>query len=217
VDVFVESSVIWAFVGPERLEPSHKVCVALFEREDLRRHTSRTVEGEVRNSERQRNRLYGRLVAHLREGKKPEEFPVNDFPRHVAERARALVRMIRRAEADTEYFRRWVQTEAARVRDAFGRVEQPLISATTDLYFRDLVQSALQLTAKDAWILTDFLLWTGAKEAFFLTLDGALRQAVSDRLDRFLGDQSIVRPESVDYPRSKCCLTPERFAAEHPP
>jgi len=203
-EAFLDSSVIWAFVGPVRFEPHHAESVTLFDRTDVRRYTSRTVESEVRNSERQRDRLYASLITHLREGRRPEEFPTGDLGRHLVHRARGLVRMIRKAEADTEYFRRLTQLEAARLREAFRRIEKPLVDSGKDVYFRDLLISRLGLSQKDASVVADFLLWSPGRTALsMVTLDNGMLRSVRQALDPLLED----RLGSEGFARSGAFMT----------
>lgn len=211
-EAFLDSSILWAFVGPSLFEHNHEACVAIFEREDVRRYTSVTVSNEVGQSERRRAKLYSELIAHLRLKKKPEEFDTSLFSRHVAGRARELVRGMRGSEADIEFLRRLGQTEGARIRSARSRIEEPLVPAKRDPYLEDQLRLALAIELGDAKKVTDYISWAPAhRAAKFLTGDGKLLDGLRAGLAKFLADRLIGAPTVDDF------LEPDRFLSGLPP
>ena len=211
-EAFLDSSIFWAFVGPERLEPDHHACVAIFARDDFRRYTSETVFSEIRQSESRRARLYSDLVAHLKLKKKPDEFDVSHFSRHVQARARQLLRGMRGSEADIEFLRQLGEMESARMRTALSRIEMPLVPARKDAYFEDLLRGALNVELGDAKVVTDYLFWTATHVgARFLTGDGKLLVKLRARLAQFLAAKCMTVPTVNDF------LEPGKYMAGFPP
>jgi len=211
-EAFLDSTILWAFVGPSRFEHNHDVCVVIFEREDVRRYTSETVSYEVKQSESRRARLYSELIAHHVLKKKPEEFDTSLFSRHVAERARALIRETRGNEADIELLRELSQMEAARIRTARSRIEKPFVPAKKDPYLQDEMRLALSIELGDAKIVTDYVSWAPAHTmAKFLTGDGRLLGALRAGLAKFLVDRMISAPTVHDF------LEPDRYLSSLPP
>jgi len=207
-EAFLDSSIFWAFVGPERFEPDHNACVAIFARDDVRRYTSETVSSEVKQSEDRRARLYSDLVAHLKLKRKLEEFDASRFSRHVADRARQLVREIRGSEADIEFLRQLGEFERARIRTARSRIEKPLVRAKKDAYFEDLLRGALDIELGDARVVTDYLFWAPThSDARFLTGDGKLLVKLRAGLARFLAARYMAVPTVDDF------LEPGRYVA----
>ncbi len=205
---FLDSSIVWAYVGPKEFERKHDVCVEIFDSPHAARFTSETVRTEVRNSERNRARLYADLIAHLRAGRRPEEFPVDRFSRHVAARARELVRRVRMKLADIEYFRRLGQMESARLRAAWSEIGSPLVPAAHDAYREDLLRGRLGLELGDAKVLTDYLSWAPSREAAkFVTADDRSLAAIRAGIAGFLGDEGTSKPTVDDF------LEPETFKA----
>lgn len=205
---FLDSSVIWAYVGPREREPRHETCVAIFDSGHAARLTSETVRTEVRQSERRRERLYADLIAHLRAGRRVDEFPVDAYSRHVAARAMELVRRVRMNLADIEYFRRLGQMEGARLREAWSKVQSPLIRAAHDAYLEDSLRVRLGVELGDAKVLSDYLLWApGRREAKFVTADDRFLTVIRASLAGFLADQAVSKPVVDDF------LEPEGFLA----
>lgn len=199
-DAFLDSSILWAFVGPPQFEPDHDDCVSVFSHIQVRRFASESVEREVRQTERRRARLYSDIVAHLRSGRRPEDFPLELFSRHVADRARQMLRGLRGNEADIEYLRRLGQQDGARLREAWSKIERPLVPARNDPYFEDSLRAAVGLESQDAKLVTDFIFWAAARDAAtFLTADGGLLRSVRARLQSFLERRDMPKPTAVDF------------------
>jgi hypothetical protein len=210
-EAFLDSSIFWAFVGPERFEPDHHACVAIFARDDVRRYTSEAVSSEVKQSEDRRARLYSDLVVHLRLKKKPEEFDASHFSRHVADRARQLLREIRGSEADIDLLRRLGEFERARIRTARSRIEMPLVPAKKDPYFEDLLRGALDIELGDAKVVTDYVFWAPTHgSAKFLTSDGKLLIKLRAGLAQFLAARYMAVPIIDDF------LEPGKYMAGIP-
>jgi len=211
-EAFLDSSILWAFVGPSRFEPDHGACVAIFERKDVRRYASETVSYEVKQSEGRRAALYSELIAHRMLKKRPEEFDTSVFSRHVEGRARELIREMRGSEADIESLRALGQMEAARMRTARSRIEKLLIPAKKDAYLQDVMRLSLGIELGDAKIVTDYVSWAPAhKAAKFLTGDGKLLGGLRAGLAKFLDDRLISAPTVNDF------LEPDRFLSSLPP
>lgn len=205
---FLDSSVIWAYVGPRERELWHETCVTIFDSPHAVRFTSETVRTEVRESEQRRARLYGDLIAHLRAGRRIDEFSVTGYSRHVAVRALELVRRVRMNLADIEYFRRLGQTEGARLREAWSKIKSPLVPAAHDAYLEDSLRVRVAVELGDAKVLSDYLLWApGRREAKFVTADDRFLIVVRASLAGFLTDQAISKPVVDDF------LEPEGFLA----
>jgi hypothetical protein len=210
-EVFLDSSTLWAFVGPPRLEPDYSVCKTIFARDDVKRFTSETVSNEVKQSESRRARLYSDLVAHFRLKNKPEEFDASHFSRHVADRGRQLLRGMHGSEADIEFLRKLGEMERARIRTARTRIEMPLVPAKKDPYFEDLLRGALDIELGDAKVVTDYMFWAPARsDAKFLTSDGKLLVKLRTGLAQFLADRYMAVPTIDDF------LEPGRFLAGIP-
>jgi len=210
-EVFLDSSILWAFVGPPRLEPDYSACNTIFARDDIKRFTSETVSNEVKQSESRRARLYSDLVAHLKLKKKPEEFDASHFSRHVADRARQLLRGIRGSEADIEFLRKLGEMESARIRTARFRIDMPLVPAKKDAYFEDLLRGALDIELGDAKVVTDYVFWAPThSDAKFLTSDGKLLIKLRAGLAQFLAARYMAVPIIDDF------LEPGKYMAGIP-
>lgn len=208
---FLDSSVLWAYVGPREQEPRYDVCVGVLESAAAVRFTSETVHSEARQTERRRARLYSDLIAHMRAGRRPDDFPVDGFSRHVAARARELVRRVKMNLADIEYLRRLGQLEGARLREAWSRIQRPLIPAENDAYLQDLLRGGVGIELGDAKVLTDYLAWaSGRRSAVFVTADDRFLAAVRAGLAGFLAQQGFAKPTVADF------LEPEKFRARLP-
>lgn len=211
-EVFLDSSVLWAFIGPPRLEPDYSACNTIFARDDIKRFTSETVSNEVKQSESRRARLYSDLVTHLKLKKKPEEFDASHFSRHVADRARQLLRGIRGSEADIEFLRQLGEMESARIRTARSRIEKPLVPARKDAYFEDTLRGALDIELGDAKVVIDYLFWAPTHaDAKFLTADGRLLVKLRARLAQLLAAKYMAVPTVDDF------LEPDKYLAGLPP
>lgn len=212
LEAFLDSSIFWAFVGPERFEPDHHACVAVFTRDDIKRYASETVSSEVKQNESRRARLYSDLVAHLRLKKKPEEFDASHFSRHVADRARQLLHEIRGSEADVDLLRILGAMEGARIRTARSRIEKPLVPARKDAYFEDTLRGALEIELGDAKVVTDYVFWVPThSDAKFLTSDGKLLVELRAGLAQFLAARYMATPIIDDF------LEPGKYMAGIPP
>lgn len=207
-EAFLDSSIIWAFVGPREYERDHDSCVAIFASPQAERFASESVHLEIRESRRRRIRLYTRLIEHFRSGRRPEDFAFDDFSRHMADRARQLVRRLRGTQADVEYLRRLGQQEEAKLREAWSRIVSPLLPFLNDPYLQDSLRAAVDLTMGDAKVVTDYLSWAPSRsDAKFVTADRKLLEKVRARLDQFLTLQSIAKPTHADF------LDPIQFLA----
>ena len=198
---------MWGYVGPREFEPHHVICIAIFDSPDATRFTSETVRSEVRLSERRRAGLYADLIAHLRAGRRPDEFSVDRFSRHIAVRAKELVRRVRMNLADIEYFRRLGQIESARLRAAWSKIQSPLIPAVHDAYLEDLLRMKVGVELGDAKIVTDYLRWaTGRSGVKFVTADMKLLlvlKAPFDLAGLSQAEQEAVRRELGEVPTTR--------------
>ena len=205
-DAFLDSSILWAFVGPPQFEPQHGACVAVFDHPQVRRYTSESVLGEVRQTERRKARLYSNMIFHFQLRRRPEEFSVDAFSRHVADRARQLLRGFRGNEADIEFLRRLGQEDSARLRAAWSKIERPLVPTRNDAYFEDSLRATIGLERQDSKVVTDFVFWAAERDrAAFVTTDGGLLRVVRTRLQSFLGSLYMLKPTADDF------LEPDAF------
>ena len=163
-DLFLDSSVFFSFVGPARLEPFHGQSVLCFNSETDQRFSGIVVRQEVEARVKTRKRLYTALLRHVQSGGRMGEFPVDEYSRHDAERARALVNELRGNDADLEYLRQILIDVDARVRHAFGRVAIPLAPHCGDAYFEDTLRASIGIQLGDAKITTDYMYWASQRE-----------------------------------------------------
>ncbi len=199
-EAFLDSSIFWSFVGPKGFETEHDACVEVFAHIAVRRFSSETVAREVRETERRKSRLYTDLIEHFQNRKRPEDFPFENYSRHVAERARQLLRRIKGNEADVEYLRRLNQIDQARVREAWSKVQTPLVPSRHDPVFQDTLRAQVGVELADAKILTDYLVWAPAQgPVAFLTVDRALLRRLRQSLQTFLDMRGISRPGVGDF------------------
>lgn len=119
-----------------------------------------------------------------------------------------LVRRVRMNLADIEYFRRLGQMEGARLREAWSKVQSPLIRAAHDAYLEDSLRVRPGVELGDAKVLSDYLLWApGRREAKFVTADDRFLIVIRASLAGFLANQAISKPVVDDF------LEPEGFLA----
>lgn len=207
-EAFLDSSILWAFVGPPQFEPHQATCVSIFNHPQVRRFASESVEREVRQTERRKSRLYSDLIAHLRAGRRPEEFPFEEFSRHIAERSLQLLRDLRGNEGVVEYLRRLGQLDGARIREAWSKIERPLVPSRNDAYLEDSLRAAVGFELQDAKVVSDYLFWAPTRDrARFLTADAGLLRQVRASLRAFLESREIRRPAVEDF------MEPDRFLA----
>jgi len=204
-DFFLDSSVFFSYVGPASLEPYHQRSVDCLELGSNRRFSSTSVKAEVENRRRTRERLYAALLSHVQTGKRIRDFPVEDYSRHDADRARALIRQLRGNDADLEYMRLLIVDLRARMRFAFRRLQEPLVPRSGDVYFEDQLRALADLQRGDSIIASDYLHWAAAMQAPVAFLSGdlelvdGLRKVPPDILLQKFGDSS--RNFTFDYLR----------------
>ena len=163
---------------------------------------------EISQTERRRLRLYSDLIVHFQLQRRPEEFDSEAFSRHVADRARLLLRNLRGNEADVEFLRRLLQEQASRLREAWSKVQTPLVPAAHNPYFEDSLRASLELERQDAKVVTDFVLWAAAPEPVgFVTTDSALLRLLRGGFQAFVDSRLMPRPRVGDF------LEPDRFLA----
>ena len=186
----------FSYVGPASLEPNHRQSIECLESISNKRFSSTSVKGEVENRRRTRERLYIALLSHRQTGRGMRDFPVEDYSRHDADRARALIRQLRGNDADLEYMRSLIIDLRARVRFAFQQVEEPIAPRSGDVYFEDQLRALAHLQRGDSIVASDYLHWAAVRQAPVAFLSGdlemvdGLRGVSSDFLFQKFGDGS---------------------------
>ena len=128
------------------------------------------------------------------------------FSRHVADRARQLLRGFRGNEADIEFLRRLGQEDAARLRAAWSKIERPLVPTRNDAYFEDSLRATVGLERQDSKVVTDFVFWAAERDrAAFVTTDRGLLRVVRTSLQSFLDSRYMPKPTADDF------LEPDAF------
>ncbi len=153
------------------------------------------------------------MLSHLQSGRRPRDFPIQDYTRHDADRARQILTQLRGDEADLEYLRRLLLDLRARMRDAFARTEQPLVPRSNDAYFEDTLRALADLEGGDAKVATDYLHWAATKTdaAVFLTGDNHLYDGLRGLSREILSQKFGARSSNFDFRHLR------NYPLQHPP
>ena len=168
---FVDSCVFFAFAYPEEKWNSK---TTIFFNSAFDRFTGVRVKTEIERRLQKRKELYKRLASFFSNGGKVADFDTSSITNHNDQQhfAKLLLILTSRSPSEVlEYFRDKDNATGIGIREAFGRIQMPLVGRTYDPVCEDIIL-ALVNNRSDAQIFIDAYSWSERKGAStFATTD----------------------------------------------
>lgn len=202
--LFLDSNIYLGYALDGYLEPFHEECQHVFAEMKNGRHTSETVEGELKRKTETRTSIYLAFVRYWEEKNSPFNFDVSEMSDSDADHMRKLLKGIAAGSYSLEFVRGLGRLLIAGVRDAMNRTDKPLIPRSRD---PDLVDNLIMIAIhrSDAQVLSDFFSWgLTIQGAHFITGDGEITgnrakifEVIEDSKTQHCGHLSIVHVKDV--------------------
>lgn len=185
-DYFLDACIFFAYAYPH--EVWHTKCVQFFNR-SFKRFTGLRVRTEINKRLNKRRRLYVDLVKYFERGGNPKKFVASTvMNKNDRQHFESLLSILsKRSDADVlTYLREKDMVTRKGIKEAFSKVQTPLVGLSSDLVCEKMIESAVGNPA-DAEILVDAFVWSEKRSnAIFITLDWTDFIANRSRIHRTL-------------------------------